>query len=227
MKKGLLLASALLLSPLTTVAEPSFPHLQVQGYGEVAMVPDSASFSVEVRKSARTATEAKQQADQTVNAFIDRLMKAGIEREAIESANISLYPEYRYGEDRQREQVGFFASRMVTVQVADLEQLNPLLNAALGDGVDAINHIQMKVSNEAVYQKQARQLAIADAQLKAEEIAKGFNMTVEGVWQINYHSSNPVPMTRGVAYEAMADSGSYQDTKITTQDTISVTFKLK
>ncbi len=227
MTKWIVALAILLLSPLTMANQPDFPHLQVTGFGEVSMPPDSATFSVEVQKSAVTASAAKDAADKAVYAFLLRLNNENVNRDDIQSANIRLSPEYQYGEGRERKQTGFRASRTVTVIVRDLAQLNPLLNASLGDGIDAINNINMTVSHEAEYQRQARQLAIADARQKAKEIAAGFDMKVDSVWQIQYQSHRPMPMMRGVLLADSIESNSYQDSKISTQDTISVIFTLK
>ncbi|WP_413110995.1 SIMPL domain-containing protein [Thaumasiovibrio sp. DFM-14] len=228
--KNLLICLALCLPVAGYAQQPDFAHLEVQGAGRVVIKPDRALFSVEVRKLADSAAEAKMAADQATTQFVERLLALGLDREQIKSANLQLYPEYQYDEQRQRQQVGYRASRRIRVESIILEQLNTLLNAALGDGIDVISQVAMTVADEQPYIQQARQQAIIDAQDKAKEIAAGFGMQLNGVWRIQYSPASAAPIMRAMAMDTLAASGpedaSYQDTGITVSDQISVIFKL-
>lgn len=232
MKKHLLavvLGTSSFISAGAMAADVSFPHLETTGVGEVIAQPDMAVFSVEVTEIRPTAKEAKQAVDKAVTAFNERLKKAGVERSDIESANIRLNPQYHYPKDQKPELTGYRASRNVTVTVKKLENLNTYLDGALGDGINGINNIQLKVSNEAEFAEQARLAAIKDAQAKAKSLAAGFGEKIDGVWKINYQPS----MVRPVMMRAMAmDSGanteaSYQDSQITIRDRVEVVFRLE
>nr|WP_086940284.1 SIMPL domain-containing protein [Thaumasiovibrio occultus] len=229
MKKWLMASVIVLLSPPVWAQSPEFPHVEVQGFGEVQMAPDRAMFSVEVRKTAETAADAKQLADKAVAAFLDRLDKEGVKREQITSANLQLYPEYQTDDNNRREQVGYYASRRITVDMITLDKLNSYLDAALGDGIDAVSQISMKVADDEAFRHQARQLAITDAIEKANSLADGFGMDVDGVWKITYRSASPMPVMRSMALESNAAdvSATYQDASLTVDDQVSVIFKLK
>ncbi len=153
----------------------------------------------------------------------------GVERSDIQSANISLQPQYHYPKDKKPELTGYRASRHITVTVRDLEQLNTYLDNALGDGINRINTIQLKVSNEAEYIEQARQAAIKDAMEKAESLAKGFGEKIDGgVWRITYQAASPRPMMMRMAMDAAPEtSATYQDSQITIRDRVEVVFKLE
>ncbi|MDV5171475.1 oxidative stress defense protein [Photobacterium rosenbergii] len=209
-------------------ASVSVPHLQTTGNGEVTAQPDMAVFAVAVEEIRPTAKEAKQAVDKAVEAFVARLLDEGIERNQIQSANISLQPQYHYPKDKEPELKGYRASRHVTVTVNELDNLNTYLDSALGDGINRINNIELKVSNEDEYLEQARQAAIKDAIAKAESLAKGFGESLDGVWQISYQASQPRPMMMRMAMDAAPESAvSYQDTQITIRDRVEVVFKLE
>ncbi|PSW18592.1 oxidative stress defense protein [Photobacterium sanctipauli] len=208
-------------------ANITVPHLETSGMGEVAVQPDMATFAVAVVEVKPTAKEAKQAVDQAVTAFVERLQAQGIERNAIQSANISLQPQYHYPKDKAPELKGYRASRNITVTVGDLEQLNTYLDHAIGDGINRINNIELKVSDEAKYQEQARQAAISDAKAKAESLAKGFGEEIDGVWQIRYQSNQPRPVMMRMAMDAAPETAAtYQDAEIVIRDRVEVVFKL-
>ncbi|MCW8330566.1 oxidative stress defense protein [Photobacterium sp. SDRW27] len=231
MKKQLL-AAVLGFSTLSfagaAVANVTVPHLETTGSGEVTAQPDMAVFSVAVEETRPTAKEAKKAVDKAVTAFVERLQAKGIERTNIQSANISLQPQYHYPKDKKPELVGYRANRHITVTVKDLEQLNSYLDSALGDGINRINNIELKVSNEDEYIEQARQAAIKDAMVKAESLAKGFGEKIDGVWRITYQAASPRPMMMRMAMDAAPEtSATYQDTQITIRDRVEVVFKLE
>lgn len=211
-------------------ANLAVPHLETMGQGEVTAQPDMAEFSVAVEETRTSAKEAKQAVDKAVTAFVERLVASGVERSDILSANISLHPQYHYPKDEKPELTGYRASRHITVTVHDLNKLNDYLDNALGDGINRINNIQLKLSNEAEYMEQARQAAIKDARAKAESLAKGFGTELDGVWRITYQVAQPRPvMMMKMAMDAGAPeiAATYQDTEMTIRDRVEVVFKLE
>ncbi len=216
------------LTPVAMAASPDFPHLEVSGKGEVFVVPDMAQFSVDVVESKATAEKAKQAADKAVTGFLARLEVQGVKRENINSGNIRLTPEYRYPKGKKPELVGYKATRNITVTVMDLNKLNGYLDKALGEGINRINHIELKTSKEKQYIEAARLEAIKDANEKAASLAKGFGTSVKGVWKISYHNnySQPVLM-RSMAMDSAANTAeSYQDNQMVISDSVSVVYRL-
>jgi uncharacterized protein YggE len=209
--------------------EPDFSHIETIGYGEVTAVPDMAEFTVQIQESTLTAEQAKQRVDKVVTDFIDRLTKEGVKRESINSGNIRLSPKYHYQKDGKSELIGYVASRSITVTVYQLDKLNLYLDGALGDGINRIDNISLKVKDKAHYQALARKAAIEDANGKAKALADGFDVALDGVWKISYDSSPSQP----VLYRAMAmdakekGSSSYQDASMVIKDSIRVIYKIK
>lgn len=210
-------------------SSPDFPHLEVSGTGEVLVVPDMAQFSVDVVESKATAEKAKQAADKAVTSFLARLEVQGVKRENINSGNIRLTPEYRYPKGKKPELVGYKAIRNITVTVMDLNKLNGYLDKALGDGINRINHIELKTSKEKEYIEAARLEAIKDANEKAASLAKGFGTEVKGVWKVSYRNnySQPVLMKSMRMDAAPNVAESYQDSQMVISDSVSVVYRLK
>lgn len=211
-------------------ANIAVPHLETIGQGEITAQPDMAEFSVAVEETRTSAKEAKLAVDKAVTAFVERLVASGVERSDILSANISLHPQYHYPKEKKPELTGYRASRHITVTVHDLDKLNDYLDNALGDGINRINNIQLKLSNEAEFMAQARQAAIKDARAKAESLAKGFGTELDGVWRITYQVAQPRPvMMMKMAMDAGAPetAATYQDTEMTIRDRVEVVFKLE
>ncbi|PWI34639.1 oxidative stress defense protein [Vibrio albus] len=206
-----------------------FAHIETTGYGEVTAKPDMAEFSVQVEKLTKTSEQAKQSVDKVVSAFIEHLTAEGVSREDIVSGNLSLSPRYNYPKDGEQELVGFRASRRVTVSVYELDKLNGILDSALGDGINRVDNIRLKIRDQASYAEQARMAAIKDARAKARSLAKGFGMALNGIWSIRYNSVSPQPvLMRNMAAEAkIQGAGGYQDAAITIRDQVNVVYRIK
>jgi uncharacterized protein YggE len=223
------LTASSFISPSLMATEVSFPHLETTGMGEIITSPDMAVFSVQVSEIRKSAKEAKSAVDNVIAAFNKRLEDEGVARTDIESTNITLRPEYQYKKDSKPTLIGYRANRIVNVTVRDLDKLNDYLDGALGDGINNITNIQLKVSDESKFIEQARQAAIVDAKEKAASLAKGFGEKVDGVWKITYRNSSPRPMLmRSMAMDSKANvESTYQDAQIIIRDQVDVVFRLE
>lgn len=215
---------------LSVMAEvPSFPHLLIVGYGEVVAKPDMAQFSVEVIESTMNSEQTKQAVDNIVDAYLDRLKIAGIKESEISSSNLYLAPKYHYpATGSEPELVGYQASKNITVQVLDLDKLDDYLDIALGDGINHIDEIQLKVKNESQYQQLAQDAAIRDAANKADSLAIGFKRKLGRVWQVSYNTPKADPiLVRSMSMNAKKGSIRYKDSTILIQDRVDVIYQLE
>ncbi|EGQ9919552.1 TPA: oxidative stress defense protein [Vibrio parahaemolyticus] len=224
-----LLASALSLSSVSVLADvPEFAHVTTTGYGEVVATPDMATFSVKVVDTTMTAEQAKQSVDKTVEDFLQYLSDAGLSKDNITSSNLYLAPQYHYPKSGKAELVGYRASRSINVTVTDLADLNQYLDMALKAGINQVDNIQLKVSNQAEYQQKARMAAIKDAREKAASLASGFDKKLGGIWQINYNQMHVQPvLMRSMSMDSKQGSNSYQDSTLVIRDQVDVVYKLK
>ncbi|HHX8540128.1 TPA: oxidative stress defense protein [Vibrio diabolicus] len=224
-----LLASALSLTSASVLANsPEFAHVTTTGYGEVIATPDMATFSVKVVDTTMTAEQAKQSVDKTVEQFLKNLSDAGLSKDNVTSSNLYLAPQYHYPKSGKAELVGYRASRSIDVTVTDLKNLNQYLDMALEAGINQVDNIQLKVSNQAGYQQKARMAAIQDAREKAASLATGFEKKLGDVWQINYRQMHVQPvLMRSMAMDSKEGANSYQDSTMIIRDQVDVIYKLK
>ncbi|HHX8579039.1 TPA: oxidative stress defense protein [Vibrio diabolicus] len=224
-----LLASALSLTSASVLANsPEFAHVTTTGYGEVVATPDMATFSVKVVDTTMTAEQAKQSVDKTVEQFLKNLSDAGLSKDNVTSSNLYLAPQYHYPKSGKAELVGYRASRSIDVTVTDLKNLNQYLDMALEAGINQVDNIQLKVSNQAEYQQKARMAAIQDAREKAASLATGFEKKLGDVWQINYRQMHVQPvLMRSMAMDSKEGANSYQDSTMIIRDQVDVIYKLK
>ncbi|GGP54149.1 oxidative stress defense protein [Shewanella saliphila] len=218
-------------SSLATVqaAELSFAHIETVGTSTIEAKADMAIISVAVSIEAANAKSAKDEADEAVSQFRQRLLEAGIDKKHIQTANLQLNPQYRYVQNEPKTLTGYSANRQITVTVMNLNMLNELLDSALIDGLNQVNNIELKSSKEADMMAQARQAAIKDAKQKAESLAKGFGEQVAGVWQVRYFpTQSHQPEMYRASMKINADvAQTYQQGQVTVSDRVEAIFRLK
>ncbi len=83
----------------------------------------------------------------------------------------------------------------VYVTLRDIDKLGELLDAVVKAGSNSINSIQFDVADREAALSEARQLAVANGQKQAEELATAAGVKLGQVLSINSSSpSAPVPM---------------------------------
>ncbi|QDE32334.1 oxidative stress defense protein [Shewanella polaris] len=216
---------------LSTVqaAELSFAHIETVGTSTIEAAADMAIINVQVSVNADSAKAAKDKADEAVSQFMQRLLKAGVDKKHIQSANLQLNPQYTYVQNEPRKLTGYSASRQMTITVIDLNRLNELLDSALVEGINNVNNIELKSSQEAKIITQARQAAIDDAKQKAQSLAKGFGEQIAGVWEVRYfpQQANQPEMYRASMKMNADVAQTYQQGQVAISDRVEVVFRLK
>ncbi len=161
----------------TTVVQPSeeAPGISVSGMGEVIAPPDTGFFNVGVESRAETVAEARDRAAKAADAVIASLKKNGVDSKDIKTTALSIQPEYDYSKDGESPRIiGYRVYNSVEVKVRKLDSFSKILDDAVEAGGDdtRIQNIWFDIEDTTKLLEQARELAMKDAQAKAEQLAK-------------------------------------------------------
>lgn len=172
--------------------------ITVVGEGRVRIQPDiaRANFGVEVvRNSVR---EALSENKTTMDAVLATLAEFGIPERDIQTTGFSIYAE-RYGPTGPlpEDEVNYRVSNNVTVVIRDLEQVGDIVDAAVEAGANNIYGIEFRLDDPSSLQAEARQRAIEDAKVKAQDLAELTEVTLGEVVSVSevissgsYYASN-------------------------------------
>jgi len=223
--------SLLTFFSMTASAESLQRTIVTSGQSEVSVVPDMAELNMELRAINKESNKAKRELDKQFNQLLDELALLNIQKKAIIASSLQLTPQYDYA-TKTREFVGYRAVRKITITINELEQLNQVMDTALGTGIDQLGRVNLKVADETSHQKQARQQAIDQSKVIAKELAMAYGARLGSIVQINYQGSDiqyPQPRMKHQRSEMMmadADIGVYLHDTIKFNDRISVIFEL-
>jgi uncharacterized protein YggE len=169
----------------STPMAAGIPTVSVSGHGEVSVPPDTASVTIGVDIIKPTLGEAQEEATTQATAVIDALKAAGVADEDIQTEYFSVNILRDYSENADPTLItGFEIVNQLNVTVRDTDMLGELLDAAVNAGANSIYGVNFYVDDKTAAASDARKDAVADARVKAEELASAAGMTLGPVVSI-------------------------------------------
>ncbi|MES2336802.1 MAG: SIMPL domain-containing protein [Pseudomonadota bacterium] len=235
----LVLAAALAAVPLPAAAQVAAqPAVMIDGTildisatGKTARVPDVATIRAGVVTQAPTAAAALSDNAARVQRVLAALKSAGVADRDIQTATISLQPQYKYGENVAPVITGYQASNTVSVRFRDVAKSGTILDALVRQGANQIEGPNLSIDKPEAAEDEARIDAVAKARARAELYAKAAGLRVERIVSISETGGDmpqpPMPVMmqsmRGKAAADTAVAAGEQDVVIS----VSVRFLLK
>ncbi len=197
---AVMLPTVIILSacgPATIVANPALPQrtLSVSGMGTVTLTPDIAYINIGVHTELATASDAVQSNNANTQQVVDALKNAGIDAKDIRTMNFSIYPNQQYDpQTNQKLATTYVVDNTVYVTVRKLADLGDVLDAAVKSGANNVNSIQFDVADKSPAIKQARDKAVNDAKMQAQDLATSAGVTLGNLQTINFNDNVPSPL---------------------------------
>ncbi len=191
MKMILPLTMLALLLSTQALAQEQIALISVQGSGVVQAAPDSARLQMTVGSRQTSVSKAKTEVDAKMAQLTATLQQLGVASSDINNAPLRIYPEYQ--QDQKAVEM-YRVERELTVQVRDLSKYPELLEQAAALGITQLAPAELVVSEPAPLYQQALQLAYADAEQKAQQLARLSGRKIKQVHQIQEQGASPAPM---------------------------------
>ena len=169
------------------------------GNGTVDATPDRASFDFGVTTNGATAAEALSRNASQARAIIDALKKAGIASAAIQTTQVSLWPQTS---SNGRVITGYQASNSVQVTAA-LGKSGALVDAAVGAGANNVNGPSLDTADTASLHNEALKQALGEAKGKAQAIAEAAGLTLGAPLKVR-EGGQATPIVYAAGLEAPA-----------------------
>lgn len=185
------------------------PMITVSGTGKVYLAPDIANVYVGVRSQAADVADALSQNNAQANAIASTLKEKGVAAEDIQTTAFNVYPQQQYAPDGTPMETVYVVENTVFIKVRDLNSLGALLDAVVRAGANTINGISFDVEDPSAAEKEARKLAIEDAQVKAQELAQLTGVQLGQLYSVNVWATNISPV-----YEAKGGAAAGTTTPI-------------
>ncbi|MEP0763261.1 MAG: SIMPL domain-containing protein [Chloroflexota bacterium] len=155
--------------------------ITVTGYGSAFGAPDIVMLGLGVEIVNTDIVAAMDETTARMNAVTDALKAGGVAAEDIRTDHYSIYQDYGYSPAPMGETPGqpqYRVSVGVTVTVRETETVGELLAAAVQAGANMVNYLQFDIEDRAGLEAEARNLAVADAQSRADLLAAALGLSV-------------------------------------------------
>jgi uncharacterized protein YggE len=234
MNTPLALAAALGFAVAASAARADPPalagtRLDISASGEVTRQPDIATLSAGVVTQASSAAAAMADNAKRMAAATAALRKAGVADRDIQTATLSLQPQYRYADNQPPVITGYQASNQLTITFHDIGRAGTILDALVGEGVNQISGPDFAVEHPDAALDEARTLAIRSAQARAQLYARAAGLSVKRIVSISESGADMPQPPRPMMMMARAKSA---DTELAPGDqklavTVQVSFELQ
>jgi uncharacterized protein YggE len=184
---------------------PPLPTIAASATGEAKLTPDRATVYVGVQSRAASAAVAARENAQRQTAVIAAIIAVGIPRQQISTENYSVSPETRFDQSTQKSIVtGYVVNNVVRVDVSRVDQVAPVIDAALGKGANQINSLDFFASNSDDARHHALADAISIARGDAETMARAAGGSLGALVELSTSQDMPRPVFRATASAAVA-----------------------
>ena len=217
MKSAIIRILGICLTPLTGHAQDSrapfdpIPQIAVTGRGEIKVSPDRATIQVSVQTRAVTAAAAAAENATKQQSVLSALRALKLGNDQLSTINYNVYPEQRYEQGKEPVIVAYNVTNTILVDVRKLDQVGPVIDAALGHGANMITSLQFYASNTEAARRTAIATAIEKARGDADAAARAAHGSLGTLLEINIGAYSPPPprpmmMVRGAAGIAQSDT---------------------
>ena len=169
--------------------------IHASGYGVAVGAPDIVVLSLGVEATARTVSQARDDAARGFAAIVAALRGAGVDDDDIRTTQFSVYPRYDYRNDSQRL-IGFQVSNSLSVTLRNLDAAGDVVDSAIAAGGDLtrLHGVSFQVEDAAALEREARISALQDAVEKADLYAEQLGVARGTVLSVSESSGDPYPI---------------------------------
>lgn len=217
---ALLLAAAVLASPLAARAQPAPSAAEAAAFrpatlslsaaGEVRLAPDQAVIQLGVNAMAATAGEASRLQAERMTRVLAALRAAGLSGADVQTTQLSLQAQQVYEQNQPPRLTGYQAVNQVVVRVRDLRRLGAAVDAATTAGANEVGGIAFGLADPSRAEDEARLKAVRLLQARAKLYADASGQRVVRLQSLSetggYQPEPPRPMMAKAAFARAADS---------------------
>lgn len=180
-------------------SRPTVPQILTSAHGEVRVTPDRATINVGVQTRAATAAAAAAQNSQKQRAVIEAIKARGVPAEQISTSNFNVIPETRYDREGQAapRTTSYLVVNSITVELKRIDQVGPVIDAALAAGANQINSLQFGIASPDSARRAALAIAVTKSRLDAEAMARAAGGSLGPLIELSavdsYSPGPPIP----------------------------------
>jgi hypothetical protein len=198
----------------TSVAEaqnppaPAEPTVVMTGEGVVKAAPDQGFVTFGVESRSKNPKDAQAQTAKAMTAVQEKLVAAGLQKDAIRTLSYELHLESDWVNGKQVPR-GYVSRNTIEVRVDEIARVGEVIDIAIANGANNVHGVRFDLKQRDALEREALKRATADARARAEAAASGVGATLGRILRIDaqggYVPPPPMPvqmMRRDMAAES-------------------------
>jgi len=179
--------------------------ITVTGYGEANGDPDVLTVEVGVSVSSTDISQAVASSNTTIERITGALGELGIDENDVQTTGFNVWPEDIYSPvtGSPTGEKNYRVDSTLRVKVKQVDRAGVVLEAVIKNGANNIYGMTFGIQDTTSLASQARTAAIADARVRAAQLAKELGVTLGEVQKATEVSGGPI----FPAYAAMGVGG--------------------
>ena len=168
--------------------------ISVSGEGKVTVSPDVANIQLGIQAQAATVADAQSQATKAMNDVMAALTANGVDQKDIQTQYYNIQQTSTWDNIKQQQVItGYEVSNTVNVKVRDVTKAGSVIDAvtAAGGDLTKVNSIQFSLDDPTLSMDNAREIAMANANDTATQLAKLAGVKLGKPISISESSSTP------------------------------------
>ncbi|MUP46875.1 DUF541 domain-containing protein [Gramella sp. BOM4] len=201
--KKMILFLALMLSVSAIAQDSQKPSVSVSGEGIIKIVPDQVLIKSRIEHEGASAASVKKENDEVVDRIIQYLKSEGIDEKDFQTNYVNLNKRYDYNEKTYT----YIANQSISIKLNNIDDYERIMKGLLENGLNRIDGIQFVSSKIESHEKEARRLAVLDAQSKAKQLAEPLNQKIGkaiAISEMEYNNVQPLYRMEEMADMSMA-----------------------
>lgn len=178
------IAFLLLGVPVAATPLPNQPHVYVEGSAELALEPDTMTFTLSIQTVDLDLARAKADVDTRSRLLIDTIKKFGVKSDDVATTALNIRPEYDY-RDNQRVLTGNHVSRQVDITLRDLKKYPAMMKALVDAKISETINTHLTLADKKTVEEKVQAAAMADAKARALRLAKSQGRDLGDPWSIS------------------------------------------
>jgi uncharacterized protein YggE len=193
----------------STTAQSVGQPFVVSGEGKVTVTPDIAKINLGIQENGLSLKQVQDSVNTKSKTLTSKLKSLGINENDIKTTSYYVYPQYDYSSS-SRKVTGYQVSTNYLVTINNFETINNVLVAATEVGANDIGGISFDLNESTKVKKtnEARELAVKNAQAKADGLAKAAGIGLGRVINVSENSdfgivrNMALPVASGMGFES-------------------------
>ena len=222
-------APAIAQAPEAVVRGVEGTIVSITAEQRVSARPDLAVIQIGVVSDGATAAAAVADNAQRMTQVLAALRRAGVAERDLQTAQLSVGPQYQYVENEPPRVSSYQAQNTVSAKIRDLTAVGRAVDAAIGQSANQLYGISFELSDPDTALDGARRAALTKARARADLYAQAAGLRVHRILHIQEGGGEPItpyPMPMMARAQA-AESTPVQPGEVDLTATVAVAFELR